>query len=62
MKLCPLTLVESSIESSCYRLCIHEDAPGVGFDILTDMDQRSWVFLNDPKNTLPLTKKTKKTN
>ena len=30
-------------------------SPGGGLDKPTDRDQRSWVFLNDPKNTLPLT-------
>ena len=29
--------------------------PGSGLDNPTDRDQRSWVFLNNPKNTLPLT-------
>ena len=28
--------------------------PGGGFDKPTDRDQLSWVFLNYPKNTLPL--------
>ena len=28
--------------------------------IPTDMDQRSWVFLNNPKNTLPLKENPKK--
>ena len=33
--------------------------PGGGLDKPTDRDQRSWVFLNDPKNTLPLTENPK---
>ena len=28
--------------------------PGGGLGIPTDRDQQSWVFLNNPKNTLPL--------
>ena len=35
-------------------------APGDGLGTHTDRDQRSWVFLNDPKNTLPLTENKKK--
>ena len=35
--------------------------PGGGLDKSTDRDQRSWVFLNYPKNTLPLTENPKKT-
>ena len=34
--------------------------PGGGLDKLTDRDQRSWVFLNDPKNTLPQTENPNK--
>ena len=34
--------------------------PGDGLDKPTDSDRRSWVFLNDPKNTLPLTENLKK--
>ena len=32
-----------------------------GLGILTDRDQRSWVFLNDPKNIFPLTENQKNT-
>ena len=35
------------------------DSQGGGLGIPTDRNQRSCVFLNDPKNTLPL-KKPKK--
>ena len=35
--------------------------PGGEFDIPTDRDQRSWVCLNNPKNTLPLTENPKNT-
>ena len=35
--------------------------PGGGIGIPTDRDQRRWVFLNDPKNTLPLTENPKNT-
>ena len=34
--------------------------PGAEFDIPTDRDQRSWVFLDNPKNTLPLTENPNK--
>ena len=34
--------------------------PGGGLDRPTDKDQRIWVFLNDPKNTLPLTETPQK--
>ena len=30
------------------------ECKGGGLGIPTDRDQRSWVFLNNPKNTLPL--------
>ena len=35
--------------------------PGGGLDKHTDRDQRSWVFDNYPKNTLPLTERPKNT-
>ena len=35
-------------------------SPGGGLNKPTDRDQRSWVFLNYPKNTLPLTEHPKK--
>ena len=35
-------------------------SPGGGLDKPTDRDQRSWVFLNDPKNILPLTENPQK--
>ena len=34
--------------------------PGGGLGILTDRDQRSWAFLNHPKNTLSLTETPQK--
>ena len=44
-------------KSTCRRM-VH--SPGGGLDKSTDRDQQSWVFLNDPKNTLPLKQKTQK--
>ena len=35
-------------------------SPGGGLGIPTDRNQRSWVFLNSPKNTLPLKENPKK--
>ena len=41
--------------------CIQLRLPlGSGIGIPTDRDQQSWVFRNDPKNTLPLTGNSEK--
>ena len=47
-------------------ICLHSiiqnqvTNPGGGLDKATDRDQRSWVLLNNPKNTLPPTENPKK--
>ena len=41
-----------------YKLSLKHQ--GGGLDKSTYRDQRSWVFLNYPKNTLPLTENPKK--
>ena len=35
-------------------------SPGGGLEKPTDRDRRSWVFLNDPKNTFATNRKPKK--
>ena len=54
---------EKLLESICIIIMeqafLHDSLPGSGLDKPTDRDQQSWVFLNDPKNTLPLTAKPK---
>ena len=42
-----------------HRVLTHY-CPGGGLNKPTYRDQQSWVFLNDPKNTLPLTENLKK--
>ena len=42
------------------RVSLSQIAQGDGLDKPTDRDQRSWVFLNYPKNTLPLTEHPKR--
>ena len=47
-----------SISKNTYPLLLF--VPGGGLSILTDRDQRSWAFLNDPKNILPPTEDPRK--
>ena len=69
---CPLTLIFSLLQFNrtidpYHTLIGHfralnqiPRAQGGGPGILTDGDQRSWVFLNDPKNTVSLTENPQK--
>ena len=65
--LSPFTYLHLSTIQSIKKTYTHNrscdsspSCPGGGLGITTDRDQRSWVFLNNPKNTLPLKENPKK--